>query len=137
KQYLRLQQQRARAWNNLGTIRNQTGRYADGEKAFREALAIKQMLADRLPSVPAYRRDLASSLNNLGVALMAAQRADEAHSAYQKAIQIYERLAIDSPGSALHAVELAGTYSNVGRLIGDQGQPERVLPWLAQTTASV
>jgi tetratricopeptide (TPR) repeat protein len=136
-QYLRLQQQRARAWNNLGVMRNQTDRFPDAEKAFREAIAIKQTLADRFPSVPQYRRDLAASLNNLGIALMVAKRSDEAHSAYQKAIQLYERLSVDSPGGVLHAVELAGTYSNVGRLIVDQGQPEQSLPWLAKSVDSL
>ena len=133
KLYLRLQQGRARAWNNLGMIRNQTARHADAERAFREALAIKQTLADRFPSVPAYRRDLASSLNNLGTVLSSAKREDEARSAYEKAIELYEKLAADSPGDALHAVELAGTYSNMGRLIGDRGQLEQSLPWLAKS----
>jgi tetratricopeptide (TPR) repeat protein len=136
-QYLRLQQVRARAWNNLGVMRNETGRFADAEKAFREALVIKERPAERFPSVPEYRRDLASSLNNLGIALTFAKRADEADSAYQKAIQLLQRLVIDYPGGALYAVELAGTYSNMGRWIGDQGKLEESLPWLAKSIDSL
>jgi serine/threonine protein kinase/Tfp pilus assembly protein PilF len=128
----KFQQQRAQAWNNLGTTRIDAGRFADAEQAFRQALAIKEKLAATFPSIPKYRQDLAASFNNLGTVLASLKRLDDAQAAYHKAIQLYERLAADSPAGTPYAVELAGTYANLGRLMGDQGQLEQSLPWLTK-----
>jgi serine/threonine protein kinase/predicted Zn-dependent protease len=124
--------QRGMAWNNLGMMRSAAGRLEDAEQALRQALAIKERLAETFSSVPQYRKELATSFNNLGTVLTSLNRLDEGRTAYEKAIHLYERLAADSPGGTPYVVELAGTYSNMGRLIGDQGQLEQSLPWLTK-----
>ena len=126
------QHQRGMAWNNLGTMRNAAGRLEDAEQALRQAIAIKERLADTFSSVPQYRQELAASFNNLGIVLTGLNRFDEGQTVYQNAIRLYERLAADSQGGTMYVVELAGTYSNMGRLIGDQGQLEQSLPWLTK-----
>jgi tetratricopeptide (TPR) repeat protein len=127
------QHQRGMAWNNLGIMRNAAGRLDDAEQALRQALAIKERLADTFSSVPQYRQELAASFNNLGTVLTALNRLDEGQTAYQKAIHLYERLAADSQGGTPYVVELAGSYSNMGRMVGDQGQLEQSLPWLTKS----
>jgi tetratricopeptide (TPR) repeat protein len=127
------QQIRAQSLNNLGIVYREGHRAADAEQVYREALAIKQKLADTFPSVPRYRQELARSFNNLGIFLAVLQRSDEAQAAYQKAVGIYERLAADFHSAPVYAIELAGTYTNLGRLMGDSGQLEQSLPWLTKS----
>jgi serine/threonine protein kinase/tetratricopeptide (TPR) repeat protein len=129
----RIQQTRAQALNNLGILYHQQHRPVDAEQAYRDALAVKQKLADTFPSVPRYRRDLARSFSNLGVVLWDLGRPEEAQEAYQKAIGLYERLAADFPAAPAYAIDLAGTYMNLGRLMGDKGQLEQALPWLTKS----
>ncbi len=127
------QQIRAQAWNNLGILYRQEHRLTDAEQAYREALAVKQKLADTFPSVPRYRRQLAGSFSNLGVLLSDLQRPEDAQTAYQKAIGLYERLAADFPAAPVYTIALAGTYTNMGRLLGDGGKLEQSLPWLTKS----
>ncbi|HVR74133.1 MAG TPA: serine/threonine-protein kinase [Planctomycetota bacterium] len=129
----KFQHLRAHAWNNVGIMRNEGERFTEAEQAFRQALAIKEKLAETFPSIPQYRHDLAGSLNNLGTLLTSGNKIDEGQAAYQRAIQLYERLVADSPADTRFVVTLAGTYSNMGRLIGDQGQLEPSLPWLTKS----
>jgi serine/threonine protein kinase len=127
------QQIRVQALNNLGLLNRAEHRLPDAEKAFREALAVRQKLADTFPSVPRYRRQLAGSFSNLGLLLSDLRRPEDAQAAYQKAIDLYERLAADFPAAPVYAISLAGTYSNLGRLLGDRGQLEQSLPWLTKS----
>lgn len=129
---LRYQQARARAFNNLGIVRQAAGRPVEAEKANRAALAIKEQLADTFPSIPQYRYELAGSYNNLGTMLYEFGKGPDAQVAYEKAIQIYERLAADFPGIPTYTIGLAGTYKNLGQLLGGNGQLEEALPWLTK-----
>jgi len=104
----------------------------DAEKAARKALALKQELADRFPSVPQFRLELARSWGNLGVVLHATTRPKDAEEAYEKSIAVYERLVVNS-NSPQYAIELAGTYVNLARLIGDDGRLEESLPMLGKS----
>jgi serine/threonine protein kinase/tetratricopeptide (TPR) repeat protein len=125
-------QARAHAFNNLGIVHNGAGRFVEAEKAYREALTLKEKLADRFPSVPQFRLELARSFNNQGALLAAMKRPKDAQSAYEKAVGIYERLIADSRGGSLYSVGLAGTYTNLGKLMSDNGQLEQSLPILAK-----
>jgi tetratricopeptide (TPR) repeat protein len=132
-QSLRFQQVRGRALNNLGIIHRQAGRLLEAENAAREALAIKEALAETFPSVPQYRQELARSFHNLGVLLADLAQHKEAQTAYEKAVGIYERLVADSRAVPLYSVELAGTYTSLGRLIGEQGHLEESVPFLTKS----
>jgi tetratricopeptide (TPR) repeat protein len=125
-------QREAQAWNNLGVIYQSSNRMDDAEKAARKALAIKEELADRFPSVPQFRLELARSWSNLGVVQHKTMRPRDAREAYEKSIAIYERLRANS-NAPQHAIELAGTCVNLGRLMGDDGQLEESLPVLTKS----
>jgi eukaryotic-like serine/threonine-protein kinase len=127
----KFQHLRGQAWNNLGTMRRATGRMAEAEEAFRQAVKIKQTQADTFPSIPQYRHELAGSLNNLG-ALFGTTNGSEARTSHERAIQIYERLVAEVPAGMQYVASLAGAYSNLGRLIGDLGDLEASLPWLTK-----
>jgi tetratricopeptide (TPR) repeat protein len=130
---LGFQKTRSHSWNNLGMVRKEQERLPEAEQAYRAALAIKERLVEKFPSVTQYRMDLAASLNNLGVLLTSLKRAAEGQAAFEKAVQLYERLSADAPDDPRYAVLLAGTYSNVGRMIGDGGELEKSLTWLSRS----
>ena len=52
------QQVRQQALNNVGNLYRDDARLADAESAFRQALAIKEQLAETFPSVPQFRQEL-------------------------------------------------------------------------------
>ncbi|HEY3394666.1 MAG TPA: tetratricopeptide repeat protein, partial [Lacipirellulaceae bacterium] len=126
-------QVRAQALNNVGNLYRADGRLADAETAFREALAIKEKLAETFPSVPQFSQELARSFSNLGIVLLLLERPVDAQAEYEKSIRIYERLASDFRDVPMYAVEVAGTYSNLGRLLGDQGKVDESLPILTKS----
>jgi serine/threonine protein kinase/tetratricopeptide (TPR) repeat protein len=121
----------AQAWNNLGVLYRSSGRTDEAEKAARKALAAKEELVDRFPSVPQFRLELAQSWSNLGVVLHKTTRRKGAQDAYEKSIAIYERLRANSDVPQ-YAIGLAGTCVNLGRLIGDNGNLEESLPVLTK-----
>jgi hypothetical protein len=47
--------------NNMGNLLQITGRAADAEKAYRQALQLQERLVAEHPQVPEYRQDLASA----------------------------------------------------------------------------
>jgi tetratricopeptide (TPR) repeat protein len=100
---LNFQKTRSHSWNNLGMVRREQERLPEAEQAYRAALAIKERLAEKFPSVTQYRMDLAASLNNLGALLTSLKRAAEGQAAYEKAIQLYERLSADAPDDPRYA----------------------------------
>jgi tetratricopeptide (TPR) repeat protein len=119
--------------NNLGVIHREAGRLAEAETVSREALAIKEALAESFASVPQYRHELARSFNNLGALLVSANRPKDARTAFEKAVDHYERLGAGAGAVPLITVELAGTYTNLARLMGDNGQLEESLPSLKKS----
>jgi tetratricopeptide (TPR) repeat protein len=129
---LRIQQVRALAFNNLGNYLRATGRPADAEKALRAALVIQQKVTETYPSLPQFRRQLASCHHNLGTVLEEVGKRGDARTSYEKAVEINERLVTDFPAIPLHAVSLAGTYKELGQLIGDDGKLEESLLWLTK-----
>ena len=54
---------------HLGVLLSETGKPAEAEAEYRQALAIQQKLADDNPAVTEFRSDLANSHNNLGILL--------------------------------------------------------------------
>jgi hypothetical protein len=70
--------------NNLGILYSDTGRLAEADKAFSEALTIRRDLAARDPG--AYRPDVATTLNNLGLLHSNTGRLAEADKAFSEAL---------------------------------------------------
>jgi tetratricopeptide (TPR) repeat protein len=115
--------------NNLGVLLQDTGRAAEAEKAFRQAL---QLMSDWWPSIPrcpstqelairarrvGHRSTRGNNLpglqlyEQLGRAAIshpvATGRAAEAEKAYRQALQLYERLVAEHPQVPQYRQELA------------------------------
>ena len=76
----------ARTLNNLGILYRVTGRLAEADKAYNEALTIRRELAAHDPA--AYRPVVANTLNNLGALYSGTGRLAEADKAYSEALTI-------------------------------------------------
>jgi tetratricopeptide (TPR) repeat protein len=103
------------AYNLLGEVlRPQSGRSADAEQAYNNALAIQQPLAGEPGALAQYREELARTLNNRGILLSSrADGADAAEADFRRSIAILEPLSTNNTQAAL---ELARTYNNLGSL---------------------
>ena len=103
--------------NNLAILLNNTNRYREAERYFREALKIRRRLAADNPG--AYESALANTCNNLGNLLSGAKRYGEAEQYYGEALKIRRRLAADNPGA--FEPDLAMTCHNYGLLEWERG----------------
>jgi tetratricopeptide (TPR) repeat protein len=83
--------------NNLGLLLSSTGRLAEAERAYRDALALQKQLAAEFPARPDFRLELARSHNNLGLLLSSTGRLKEAETAYREALALWKQLAADYP----------------------------------------
>ena len=90
--------------NNLGNLYSDTGRLADADKAFSEALTIFRDLAAHDPG--AYRPDVATTLNNLGLLYSDTGRLADAGRAYSEALTIYRDLPPNNPAYASRIASL-------------------------------
>ncbi len=93
-----------------GRLFNEEGRYAEAERAYRAALAIRE--ARHGPD----HVTVAIILNSLALTLHALARHDEAEAMFGRA------LAILKGASARHQPSMARALSNLGRLYSDQGR---------------
>jgi tetratricopeptide (TPR) repeat protein len=118
-------QELAMTHNNLGNLLQATGRVAEAEKAYRQALQLRERLVAEHPQVPQYRQELATTHNNLGVLLQATGRVAEAEKAYRQALQLREQLVAEHPqvprippGTGHHAQQpgrVAASHRSSGR----------------------
>jgi Flp pilus assembly protein TadD len=99
-----------------------TGRVAEAEKAYRQALQLYERLVAEHPQVPQYRQELATTHNNLGVLLQATGRVADAEKAYRQALQLRERLVAEHPQVPEYRQELATTHNNLGVLLQATGR---------------
>ncbi|MFI5454722.1 MAG: protein kinase [Isosphaerales bacterium] len=111
----------ARSRHSLGELLKTTGRAAMAEPELREALALRQALADRSPS-PEHRQDLAESQMAIGRWLREAGRPAEAGSAFREALQLHEALAAKDPDQPEHRYQVGMTLNSLAVLEGDQGR---------------
>ena len=75
----------ARTQYNLAQVYTASNRPLEAEKAFREALRIKQKLAEASPSLPLYQYGLGAAFHDLATSLLARDPA-EARRIYEQAI---------------------------------------------------
>ena len=68
-EYVRYQNDLARAYNHLGRLLFRENELSEAETAFRAAVALQERLTDDAPEVPQFKSDLAMTLSNLGLAL--------------------------------------------------------------------
>jgi tetratricopeptide (TPR) repeat protein len=106
----------------------ESGKPAEGLRAFQEALAIQQKLADANPTVTGYDSDLALTHNNIGTVLGRTGKPQEALTEWRKALAINQKLAVAHPAAPQFQRALASTHMNIGNLLSQMGKLEEVLP---------
>ena len=98
------------------------GQAKESEAAFRQAMTIKQKLADDNPAVTEFRNDLALSHRNLGEVLSQTGRTSESEAEYRKALTIYRKLAEENPTVSEFRGNLADGHSSLAFLLHRSGQ---------------
>ena len=112
----------ADASSELGRLTDEIGDKQDAIIAHREALAIRQRLADAHPIVFRYQRDLATSHNDLGKLLAITGERAVARASYGAALAIRERLVEAHPEVAAYQRDLAQSRHNLGNLLASAGE---------------
>jgi serine/threonine-protein kinase len=121
-----VRQEMGQAYRRLGKIREELGRYAEAEQAFRTALEINCLLASESPAAGRQARgEVARCHNNLGLALWALQRLPEAEAELRQAAQLQEQLAAEVPDEPGYRQDLAVTYTKaLGVLLHATGRTQ-------------
>jgi eukaryotic-like serine/threonine-protein kinase len=117
----------AQASFNLGNMANEIGDKQDALNAFREALAVRQTLADANPTVNQFQRLLANCHNNIGILLKETGKPTEALKAHEAALAIQQKLADANPTVNQFQSDLAASLGNIGNLLRLTGQPAEAL----------
>jgi len=130
----RVRQEMGRAYKRLADIHQMLGEFKQAEQAFRQAIDIFGVLSAEFPSVPEYRRDLASALFYLGV-LLKNYMADkhQALNVYERAFELRVKLAEEFPTVPEYLSELADTHLDLGLVLGDLRRYEQALTHLRQS----
>jgi tetratricopeptide (TPR) repeat protein len=88
------------------------GEYAEAEKAYRQAIALREKLAEDFPKVPDHRRELSGTYNDLADLLDATGQDAEAEKVYRRILDLGEKLANDFPAEARHRRDMAWFLAN-------------------------
>ena len=100
----------ARASREVGEIRAALGKFDESVAAHRQAIAVCQDLASRLPTEPLYRHELASCLRRFGIVQRKRGRDDEAEPLLRQAFTLWEELSNQHPENVEYQQCLAGTH---------------------------
>jgi serine/threonine protein kinase len=98
------------------------GRWDEARQHSRRAIALRQELADRNPSEPRYRSDLALSISNLANIQLYENRLDEALQTAQKAETIEQALVREYPWDPPQRRTLALSIGTQGIILGRLGR---------------
>jgi tetratricopeptide (TPR) repeat protein len=111
---------RAETWYFLGYLLHIENRFADAEKAYRDAVQSYRELRTEFPEVGEYRKGLAFSLSNLADLLATTHRHAEAAPTFDEALLLLEKLTTDFPRMADHQFMMANTVNNQGDSLKQQ-----------------
>ena len=98
------------------------GKTDDAMTAFRQALAIRQELADENPDDIQFRTRLSNAHNNIGLVLADTVETDEALESYRRSLAIQQKLADENPTVTDFRRNLANTQDNTGLLLSKIGK---------------
>ena len=117
-------QKSANAYNWLGeTFRSQTGKEADADRAYANALQLQEELLRQHPQTASYQQELARTHYNRGILRYVAGNAQEAESDFRAAIDLLKPLAENQPDSSA-AQELGRSYNNLANMLSQDKLPE-------------
>ena len=126
-----LQAELADALFRVGSITAQTdgaeGGLQRAAEVHRDALEIRERLAQQYPEVDEYRAGLALSYSATGVLQWLQGNSDEARHAFQKANRLWEGLVAKNPAASRYGRDLARSYGNLGVLEDQLGKPDAAL----------
>jgi tetratricopeptide (TPR) repeat protein len=108
--------------NNLGQLLKSAGRTPEAEQTLRDALDLRQKLADEQHDEED-RRELANVADNLGVLLLGEGRYAEADSLLRQSVALLDELA-DASTEAVYQQNLARGRNNLGVLLAAVGRPD-------------
>lgn len=109
---VRTDNERATLLNNLGLLQKDNESYAEAEAAFKEALEIRRVLAQKNPE--AFLPNVATLLNNLGLLLTDNESYAEAEAVFREALEIQRGLVQKNPEA--HLPDVAAILNNLGSL---------------------
>jgi serine/threonine-protein kinase len=102
--------------NAVGASEYRAGNMAEAEKAYLQALAIRQRIVADEPGVKEYRNLLAQLQGNLGQLYTNTRRYAQAAKAYDQALETWDWLVNDNPTVAKYRESMATAYMNLGVL---------------------
>ncbi len=111
-------------YNQIGAVHRSMGKTADAMAAFRQALTIRQKLADENPNDTKFRSRLANAHNNICLVLT---DTDESLESYRRSMAIQQKLADENPTVTDFRRNLANTQCNIGRELSSIGKTAEAL----------
>jgi tetratricopeptide (TPR) repeat protein/tRNA A-37 threonylcarbamoyl transferase component Bud32 len=113
----------AQASYDLGQLTSEIGNQQDALSAYRDALSIRQKLADANPSDTDLQVYLGCTQHEMGALLEANGKSAEALQAYQSALAILQKLANAQPADPMHQKNLANCHNSIGVQLHTIGKP--------------
>ncbi|MEY4753760.1 MAG: hypothetical protein RJA44_1435, partial [Pseudomonadota bacterium] len=107
--------------NNVGQVARAQGDWAGAEKVYRESLAIRRELVERLGGTPEALRDVSVSLDNVGRAAWAQGDWAGAEQVYRESLAISRELVERLGGTPEALRDVSIVLDNVGRVARAQG----------------
>ncbi len=104
-----------------------TGKPAEAEPEYRNALRIAQKLADDNPEVPRFRLMLRVCRKGLGDVLGAAGKPAEAEAEYRKARALGQKLADENPRHLEYRRDLAQINRDLAEVVRKRGRPDEAM----------
>ena len=108
--------------NRIANILSRTGKTAEAQAQYKNAMAIYQKLSDRHPSITEYRLRLAFTHNNLGGLLKDIGKLAEAEAEFRSAMAIRQKLVDANPAVTDFQNSLAQGHRNLGKVFADRGR---------------
>src|SRR5262249_28048582 len=114
-------------YERLGFTLSDTGRLGEGERSYRQGLALAERLAADFPQEPRHQRRVAALCTNLGTLLQKSGRLQELEVLWRPARDLSARLGEPFPQYPGARSALALTNGNVGAVHNDMGRREEAV----------
>jgi tetratricopeptide (TPR) repeat protein len=103
---------RGNGYHRVAAVLQTIGDLAEAEKAFQQALTLRQQLVADHPHVPRYRYQLAWTLENLALMWRDQGMLDKAESKLREVLKLRSDLVTECPGEPEYARHLARSYAH-------------------------
>ncbi len=107
--------------DRLGRIAQSDDRREEALEIYRQALSIRQELAEQYPSDPEVERAISISTLQIGDALVYLDRLEEAAASYQQTLEIHRRRHAADPENTETVTDLMAAHERMGEALQAQG----------------